>query len=71
LQGGHVLSLLSDPESEDVILSQFLAVRDHYECHIKPFVQYLKSSHLLLNLAAVRAYFKHLNILPLAARDSR
>ncbi len=61
------LSSLSTPESEDIILSRFLAVKDRYSCHIKPFMQFLLDSHLMLNLEAVRAYFKYLNILPLAA----
>ncbi|HTZ51978.1 MAG TPA: site-specific integrase [Spirochaetia bacterium] len=59
---------MSGPETEDVILSRFLSIKDHYGCHITPFVRYLQDNHLTLNLAAVRAYFKHLNTLPLAAR---
>ena len=31
-------------------------------------MRYLKDNHLRLDLAAVRAYFKYLNALPLAAR---
>jgi integrase len=61
------LSSLIAPDSEDIILSRFLAVKDRYSCHIKPFVQFLEDHHLLLNLGAVRAYFKYLNTLPLAA----
>jgi len=58
---------LSDPVSEDVLLSRFLSVRDNYSGHISYFVRYLESNHLRLDLSAVRAYFKHLNALPLAA----
>jgi integrase/recombinase XerD len=61
------VSTLSDPGSEKVILSRFLEVKDHYCSHIAPFIRYLESNHLSLNLATVRAYFKHLNGLPLAA----
>ncbi len=59
---------MSNPASEDVILSRFLSVKDNYACHIAPFVRYLESNHLTLDLSAVRAYFKYLNALPLAAR---
>ncbi len=62
------LSSLSDPLSEDVILSRFLSVNDNYSSHIAPFMRYLEINHLTLNLSAVRAYFTHLNSLPLAAR---
>ena len=61
------LSSLSDPSTEDILLSRFLSVKDNYSCHIAPFVRYLESNHLSLNLSAVRAYFKYLNALPLAA----
>jgi len=61
------MSSLSDPVSEDVLLSRFLSVRDNYSGHISYFVRYLESNHLRLDLSAVRAYFKHLNALPLAA----
>src|SRR5271157_4612306 len=62
------LSLLSGPSTEDILLSRFLSVKDNYSCHIAPFVRYLESNCLSLNLSAVRAYFKYLNALPLAAR---
>jgi integrase/recombinase XerD len=61
------LSSLSDPPSEDILLSRFLSVRDNYGGHILHFVRYLKSYHLRLDLEAVRSYFKYLNALPLAA----
>ncbi|HUI70457.1 MAG TPA: hypothetical protein VL354_08025 [Spirochaetia bacterium] len=58
---------MSDPSSAEVILSRFLSVNDSYSSHIAPFIQYLETNHLTLNLAAVRAYFRCLNSLPLAA----
>jgi len=61
------LSSLNDPAPEDVFLSRFLSVRDNYSGHIAHFVRYLRSNHLRLDLSAVRAYFKYLNALPLAA----
>ena len=57
--------------SEDVLLSRFLSIRDNYSGHIADFVRYLESNHLSLNLSAVRAYFKNINALPLAAGTKR
>jgi hypothetical protein len=61
------VSSLNDPAPKDVFLSRFLSVRDNYSGHIAHFVRYLKSNRLRLDLSAVRAYFKYLNALPLAA----
>jgi integrase len=61
------LSSIGDPAVEDILLTRFLLIRDNYSCHIAHFVLYLKSSGLTLNLSSVRAYFKYLNTLPLAA----
>ena len=73
-RGGHsrgtscvVHDSLDERPLEDVLLSRFLSVRDNYSGHIAPFVRYLQSNHLRLDLSAVRAYFKYLNASPLAA----
>jgi integrase len=58
---------VSDPSSEDLLPARFLSIQDRYSGHIAHFVRYLEANHLGLNLSAVRAYFKHLNGLPLAA----
>ena len=47
--------------SRDTALARFLAVKDSYDCHLKPFLRFLEDSQLDLDFAAVKAYFVHVN----------
>src|SRR5690349_17425908 len=51
----------------DTLLAMILSVRDSYDGPIRHFVQFLRANNLTLDLSAVKAYFAHLNSLPLAA----
>ena len=53
-------------ESGDTPLSRFLAVKDAYAGHLKPFLRFLKENQLDLDFAAVKAYFVHVNVSPFA-----
>ena len=50
----------------DTPLARFLAVKDCYASHLKPFLRFLEDNHLDLDFAAVKAYFVHVNGLTLA-----
>ena len=56
----------SDWASRDTPLARFLAVKDSYTSHLKPFLRFLEDSKLALDFAAVKAYFVHVNGLPIA-----
>ena len=64
---GASMSLLSEQATEDNLLAMVLSVRDSYGSAIGDFVRFLKASHLVLDLSAVKAYFTYLNASPLAA----
>lgn len=52
--------------SRDTPLARFVAVKDSYASHLKPFLRFLEDSQLDLDFAAVKAYFVHVNGLPIA-----
>jgi len=61
------MSSLSEQECGDTPLARFLSFKDRYASHLKPFLHFLQENQLDLDLAAVKAYFVHVNALPLAA----